>query len=131
MVLHLAAALVLRLLAPQWVLAVTCSVYILQIVFLPGGHGIVFDGPGNKKLATVLSEAYAAGMFAPSRVACACACVLSQHSYQCRCMPVDITSNLLRKSSRNATIKLCLTAVLSFNICAWSGVGLQALAAHT
>lgn len=33
----------------------------LQIVFLPGGHGIVFDGPGNKKLASVLSDAYAAG----------------------------------------------------------------------
>lgn len=32
-----------------------------DIVFLPGGHGIVFDGPGNKKLANVLSEAYAAG----------------------------------------------------------------------
>lgn len=32
-----------------------------DIVFVPGGHGIVFDGPGNKKLASVLTEAYAAG----------------------------------------------------------------------
>jgi len=32
-----------------------------DIVFVPGGHGIVFDGPGNKKLASVLSDAYAAG----------------------------------------------------------------------
>lgn len=36
----------------------------VQIVFVPGGHGIAFDGPGNKKLATVLTEAYASGMFA-------------------------------------------------------------------
>lgn len=34
---------------------------VLQIVFVPGGHGIAFDGPGNKKLATVLTEAYASG----------------------------------------------------------------------
>ena len=39
---------------------------MLQIVFLPGGHGIVFDGPGNKKLASVLNEAYASGMIRPS-----------------------------------------------------------------
>ena len=34
---------------------------VSQIVFVPGGHGIAFDGPGNKKLAAVLTEAYAAG----------------------------------------------------------------------
>ena len=38
--------------------------YFMQIVFVPGGHGIVFDGPGNKKLASVLTEAYAAGAVA-------------------------------------------------------------------
>ncbi|KAL0019118.1 hypothetical protein WJX79_001262 [Trebouxia sp. C0005] len=32
-----------------------------DIVFVPGGHGIVFDGPGNKKLASVLTEAYSSG----------------------------------------------------------------------
>ncbi|KAL3142602.1 hypothetical protein ABBQ38_002919 [Trebouxia sp. C0009 RCD-2024] len=32
-----------------------------DIVFVPGGHGIMFDGPGNKKLAAVLTEAYASG----------------------------------------------------------------------
>ena len=35
--------------------------HILQIVFVPGGHGIIYDGPGNRKLASVLTEAYAAG----------------------------------------------------------------------
>lgn len=34
----------------------------LQIVFVPGGHGIAFDGPGNKKLAAVLTEAYGSGV---------------------------------------------------------------------
>ena len=34
----------------------------LQIVFVPGGHGIAFDGPGNKKLASVLTEAYSSGI---------------------------------------------------------------------
>lgn len=33
-----------------------------QIVFVPGGHGISFDGPGNKKLASVLTEAYSSGI---------------------------------------------------------------------
>ena len=33
-----------------------------QIVFVPGGHGIAFDGPGNKKLASVLTEAYSSGI---------------------------------------------------------------------
>ena len=33
-----------------------------QIVFVPGGHGIVFDGPGNKKLASVLTEAFSSGV---------------------------------------------------------------------
>ena len=37
---------------------------LLQIVFVPGGHGIMFDGPGNKKLAAVLTEAYASGVHA-------------------------------------------------------------------
>lgn len=46
-------------------MAYPCSlVVILQIVFVPGGHGIAFDGPGNKKLATVLTEAYASGKHA-------------------------------------------------------------------
>jgi putative intracellular protease/amidase len=30
-------------------------------IFLPGGHGIAFDGPNNPKLAEVLTEAYKAG----------------------------------------------------------------------
>lgn len=32
-----------------------------DIIFVPGGHGIAFDGPGNKKLASVLTEGYGAG----------------------------------------------------------------------
>ena len=35
----------------------------MQIIFLPGGHGIVFDGPGSKKLANLLTEAFASGDF--------------------------------------------------------------------
>ena len=39
-------------------------IVILQIVFVPGGHGIAFDGPGNNKLASVITEAYASGTHA-------------------------------------------------------------------
>lgn len=51
--------------APGYMMAHSYSLLaVLQIVFVPGGHGIAFDGPGNKKLATVLTEAYASGTLA-------------------------------------------------------------------
>jgi putative intracellular protease/amidase len=42
-------------------LATVHSVDEYVAVFVPGGHGIVADGPHNKKLASVLADFYNAG----------------------------------------------------------------------
>lgn len=51
-----------------------------QIVFVPGGHGIAFDGPGNKKLASVLTEAYSSGTANVSHFCCL-RCKAEEHTY--------------------------------------------------
>ena len=51
-----------------------------QIVFVPGGHGISFDGPGNKKLASVLTEAYSSGIAIVSHF-CRLSCKAEEHIY--------------------------------------------------
>jgi putative intracellular protease/amidase len=42
-------------------LATVISIDEYVAVFVPGGHGIVADGPHNKKLASILAECYNAG----------------------------------------------------------------------